>query len=160
MGTYQSRDRHHPEAIVVHDVAVLDAVGAEADRVLHGVGIRRVRHHPKLALLADRERGFELVLEQERVPVAVPRRAHDAAREVELDVVDAVLDLLADRFHEAVRPVALECVTRGEEVAAGRREEMAARVKARPDKLPGIERALPGNVHEAVRAGAAQSDDA
>ena len=117
------------DALVVHDVAVLDAVRAEADRVLHGLGIGRVRHHLEVALAADRERRLQLVLEQERVPVAVPRRAHDAAGEVQLDVIDAVLDLLADRFHEAVRAVALERVARGEEVAAGRGEEMTARVE-------------------------------
>ena len=119
------------DALVVHDVAVLDAVRPEPNRVLHGLGIGRVRHHPELALAADGERRLQLVLQQERVPVAVPGGTHDAAREVHLDVIDAVLDLLADRFHEAVGAVAFERMTRSEEVPAGRREEMAAREEAR-----------------------------
>ena len=145
------------DALVVHDVAVLDAVRPEANRVLHGLGIGRVRHHLEVALAADGERRFQLVLQQERVPVAVPGGTHDAAGEVHLDVIDPVLDLLADGFHEAVGAVAFERMARSEEVPAGRRQEMAARVEARPDVLPGIERALPGNVHEAVRAGAAEA---
>jgi hypothetical protein len=113
-------------ALVVHDVAVLDAVRAEADRVLHRLGIGGVRHHLELALAADRECRAQLVFEQERVPVPVPCRPHDAARQIELDVIDTVLDLLADRAHEAVGTVAFERMAGGEEVAAGRREEVPA----------------------------------
>ena len=67
--------------------------------------------------------------------VQVPRRPHDAAREIELDVVDAVLDLLADRLDEAVGAVALERMPGGQEVAAGRGQEMAAGKQARADVL-------------------------
>ena len=48
----------------------------------------------------------------------VPGRPHDAARQVELDVVDAVLDLLADGFDEAIGTVDLQRVPRGQEMAA------------------------------------------
>ena len=64
-----------------------------------------VRHDLELAQLAHFERGVEFVLQQERMPVQVPRGTHDAARQVQLDVIDTVLDLLADRLDEAVRPV-------------------------------------------------------
>ena len=133
VGTYQvSCFEQQLDALVVHDVAVLDAVRAEPDRVLHRIGVGRVRHHLELALAADREGRFAArPSSRNECRVAVPRRPHDAAREVELDVVDAVLDLLADRLDEAVGAVALERVTRGQEVAAGGREEMAAGEQAR-----------------------------
>ena len=86
------------DALLVHDVAVLDGVGAEAEGGLDGVGVGGVGHDGKLALSGDGEGGGELLLEKEGVPVAVPVGAHDAAGEVELDVVDAVLDLLADAW--------------------------------------------------------------
>jgi len=54
-------------------------------------------------------------------------------------VIDAILDLLADRFHEAVRPVAFERVSRCQEVTAGRRQEMPGRIYARADMLAGID---------------------
>jgi hypothetical protein len=51
--------------------------------------------------------------------VEVPGRPHDTAREVKLDVVDAVLDLLADGFHSTIgEPVnrVLEIDLDGDEV--------------------------------------------
>ena len=58
--------------------------------------------------------------------VEVPRRPHDAARKVELDVVHAVLDLLADGFDPAIRTVDLQCMARSQEVSARGGEKMAA----------------------------------
>ena len=89
----------------------------------------------------------------------IPVGPHDSARQVELDLVDAVLHLVANRPDEAVRPIAFQGVARGEEVPAGRREEMTAGVDARTDVLARVERALPGDVHEAVRAGATNPGD-
>ena len=43
----------------------------------------------------------------------VPSRPHDAARKVELDVVDAVLDLLANGSHPTIGAVDLKRMTRG-----------------------------------------------
>src|SRR5262245_18925062 len=142
------------DALAIHDVAVLDAVRAEPDRFLHRVGVGGVRHDTKTASATDCERRLELLVEQERVPVAIPGRAHDPAREVELDVVDAVLDLLPDRADKAVRAVAFERVTRRQEVAAGAGEEVTGREHPRAHVPARIERALPGDVHEVRSAGA------
>src|SRR4030095_2086676 len=105
-------------ALRVHDVAVLHAVSAEACRGLHRLRARGMGHDGEAALAADREGRLELVVEQERLPVPIPRRAHDASGEIALDVMDALLDLLPDGAHEAVRPVAFPRVAGGEEVAA------------------------------------------
>src|SRR5258705_5115782 len=94
------------------------------------------------------------------MPVPIPCGTHDAAREVQLDVIDSVLDLLADRFDKAIRAVALQRVTGGEEVASGCSEKVTARVDARADKLARVESALPRHVHVMVCAGTAEADDA
>jgi len=49
----------------------------------------------------------------------IPSRPHDTAREVKLDVVDAVLDLLADGFHPAIGAVDLQRMTRGQAPTSG-----------------------------------------
>src|SRR5436305_3287601 len=90
----------------------------------------------------------------------VPRRPHDAAGQVKLDVVDPVLDLLADGSDPAIGAVDLERMTRGQEVAARRGEEMTAREQPRADMLPRVEGPLPGDVHKGMSAGAAHPDDA
>src|SRR5690242_9042421 len=82
------------DALVIHDVAMLDAVGAEPDRILHCIWVGGMRHDLEAALPADLEGSADLVIEQERMGVEVPCWTHDAAREVKLDMVDAVLDLL------------------------------------------------------------------
>ena len=56
----------------------------------------------------------------------VPRRPHYAAREVKLDVVNAILDLVADGFHPTVGSVDLQRMTRGQEVSARSGEEITA----------------------------------
>src|SRR5437879_10589965 len=96
-------------------------------------------HDLESALPADLEGSTDLVVEQERVGVEVPRRAHDAAREVELDVVDAVLDLLADGFDPPVGAVDLQRMTRGQEMSARGGEEMTAGEQPRADMLSGLE---------------------
>ena len=94
------------------------------------------------------------------MPVAIPCRAHDAPGQIQLDVIDSALDLLADRLDEAVRSVTFECVARGQKMATGGRQKMAARIEPRSDELPRIECPLPRNVHETVRACAAKTHDA
>src|SRR3954454_23338445 len=126
-------------ALVVHDVAVLDAMGAEPDRVLHRIRVGGMRHDLEAALAADLEGGAQLFVEQERMGVKVPCRPHDAAREVELDVVDTVLDLLADGFYPAIGTVDLQRMTRGQKVPAGGGKEMTAGKKPGPDMLSGVE---------------------
>src|SRR5947209_12217126 len=76
---------------------MLDAMGAEPDRILHCIRVGGLRHDLEAALPADLESSADLVIEQERMGVEVPSRPHDGAREVKLDMVDAVLDLLAHR---------------------------------------------------------------
>src|SRR5262249_31758688 len=60
------------DALVVHDVAMLDAVGAEPDRTLHRVRVGGMRHDLEAALAADLESSADLVIEQERMGVEVP----------------------------------------------------------------------------------------
>src|SRR3954453_14933795 len=102
-----------------------------------------MRHDLEAALAADLEGSTHLVVEQERMGVEIPCRPHDAARKVKLDVVDAVLDLLADGFHEAIGAVHLERMTRGQEVSARGGEKITAGEQPRADMLPGVEGALP-----------------
>src|SRR5947199_9508700 len=81
------------------------------------------------------------------MPVAVPGRTHDAAREVQLDVIDAILDLLPDRADKAVRAVALERMSRRQEMTARGRQEVAGGEHTRTHVLTRLECVLPGQVH-------------
>src|SRR3954451_12494470 len=99
-------------------------MGAQADRVLHRIRVGGMRHDLEPAFAADLEGGAQLFVEQERVGVKVPGRSHDAARKVELDVVDAVLDLLADGLDPPIRTVNLQRMTRVQKMPAGGGEEM------------------------------------
>jgi hypothetical protein len=90
--------------------------------------------------------------------VPIPRRAHDASGEVELDVVDAVLDLLPDGAHEAVRPVAFPRVAGGEEVAARGGKKVPAGEEPGTDVLARVEGTLPRHVHEMRGARASEPD--
>ena len=92
------------DAFVIQDVTVLHAVCSQPDRVLDRFGVGRMGHHLELAQVTDLEGRLQLVLQQEGVPVEVPGGPQDAARQVQLDVVDAILDLLADRLDEASGP--------------------------------------------------------
>src|SRR5215469_11593013 len=148
------------DALVIHDVAMLDAVGAEPDRILHGIRVGGMRHDLEAALPADLEGSADLVVEQERMGVEVPCRPHDAAREVKLDMVDAVLDLLADGFHPTKGAVNLQRMTRGQEMSARGGEEITAGEQPRADMLSGVEGPFPCDVHEVMGTGAAQSDNA
>src|SRR5947209_1206575 len=139
---------------------MLDAMSAEPDRILHGIRVGGMRHDLEAALPTDLEGSTDLVIEQERMGVEVPCRPHDAAREVKLDMVDAVLDLVADRFHPPIGPVNLQRMTRGQEMSAGGGEEITAGEQPRAEMLSGVEGPLPCDVHEVMGAGAAQSDNA
>ena len=119
-----------------------------------------MRHDLEAALAADLKGGADLVVEQERVGVEVPGRPHDAAREIELDVVDPILDLLADGFHPAIGAIDLQRMTGSQEVPARSGEEITAGEQSRADMLPGVEGPLPCDIHEMMSAGAAQSDNA
>src|SRR3984893_9235210 len=90
----------------------------------------------------------------------VPCRSHDAAREVELDVIDAVFDLLANGFHPTIGTVDLQGMPRGQEMSARGSEEMTAGEQPRADMLSGVEGALPSDVYEMVGTGAAHSGNA
>src|SRR6516165_5720467 len=119
-----------------------------------------MRHDLEAALPADLKVSADLVVEQKRMGVEVPSRAHDAAREVKLDMVDAVFDLLADCFHPTIGAVNLQRMTRGQEVSAGGGEEITAGEQPRADMLSGTEGPLPSDIHEVVGAGAAHSGNA
>src|SRR6266436_7015896 len=148
------------DALVIHDVAMLDAMGAEPDRILHCIRVGGMRHDLEAALPADLEGSADLVVEQEGMGVEVPCRPHDPAREVKLDMVDAVLDLLADGFHPTIGAVNLQRMTRGQEMSARGCEEITAGEQPRANMLSGVEGPLPCDVHEVMGAGAAQSDNA
>src|SRR5215469_16190018 len=147
------------DAFVIHDVAMLDAMGAKPNRILHRFRVGGMRHDPEAAFPADIEGSPDLVVEQERMGVEIPCRPHDAAGEVKLDVVDAVLDLLADGFHPTIGAVNLQRMTRGQKVSARGGEEITAGEQPRADMLSGVEGPLPCDVHEVMGAGAAQSDN-
>ena len=68
-------------ALVIHDIAMLDAMGAEPDCILYRIRVG-MRHDLEAALPADLEGSTDLVVEQERMGVEVPCRPHDAAGEV------------------------------------------------------------------------------
>src|SRR5712691_2400079 len=108
-------------------------MSAQPDCILYRIRVGGMRHDLETALPADLEGSPHLVVEQERVGVEVPGRPHDAARQVELDVVDAVLDLLADGFDPPVGAVDLQRMTGGQEVSARGREEMTAGEQAGAD---------------------------
>ena len=99
--------QEEPDALFVHDVPVFDGVGAVREGCLHRIRVGGVGHHVVAALAAQSESGGKLLLQQEGVDVLVPERAHNAAGEVQLDVVHAVLDLLPHRVDETVGAVAL-----------------------------------------------------
>src|SRR2546429_156535 len=80
------------------------------------------RARPRL----PRHGNTDLVVEQERMGMKVPGRTHDTAREIKLDVVDAIFDLLADGFDPPVGAIDLQRMTRGQEVPARGGEEITA----------------------------------
>src|SRR5215469_14511165 len=138
------------DALVIHDVAVLDAVSAKPDRVLHRLGVGGMRHNLEPAFPTDLEGSTEFVVKQERVGVEIPGRPHDAAREIELDVVDPILDLLADGFDPTVGAVDLPGMTRGQKVPARGGQEITAGKQPWADMLAGVEGSLPGDVYEGM----------
>src|SRR5215472_9546607 len=50
------------DALVIHDVAMLDAMGAEPDRILHCFRVGGMRHDLEAALSADLEGSADLVV--------------------------------------------------------------------------------------------------
>src|ERR1700756_4341730 len=77
-----------------------------------------------------------------------------------VDMVDAVLDLLADGFHPTIGAVNLQRMTRCQEMSAGGGEEITAGEQPRADMLPGVEGPFPGDIHEVMGAGASHPDNA
>ena len=75
-------------------------------------------------------------------------RTHDPAGEIELDVIDTGLDVLADGAHEPIGTVTGQREAGAERVAGRGREEPAARVQTRADVLPRVERPLERDVDE------------
>src|SRR5215472_10385979 len=120
------------DALVIHDVAMLDAMGAESDCILYRIRVGGVRHNLEAALPADLKGGADLVVEQERMGVEVPCRPHDAARQVKLDMV-------ADGFHPTIGAVDLQRMTRGQEVSTRGGEEITTGEQPRTDMLSGVE---------------------
>src|SRR5215472_862901 len=53
------------DALVVHNVAMLDAMSAEPDRILYRLRVSGMRHDLEAALPADLEGSADLVVEQE-----------------------------------------------------------------------------------------------
>src|ERR671924_2188520 len=78
----------------------------------------------------------------------VPRRPHDAAAEIKLDVVDAVLNLLANGLDEAVWAIARLGEFGGEGVPGRCGEEIAAGKDAWTDRLPHAKGMLHPDVDE------------
>src|SRR3954469_2512714 len=60
----------------------------------------------------------------------------DATREVKLDMVDAVLDLLADSFHPAIGSINLQRMARSQEMSDRGGEEITAGEQPGADMLP------------------------
>src|SRR5262249_53533870 len=52
------------DALVIHNVAMLDAMGAEPDRILYRLRVGGVRHDLEAALPADLEGSADLIVEQ------------------------------------------------------------------------------------------------
>ena len=58
-------------------------------------------------LVTDGKGGPKLVLEQERMPVPIPGWPHDATREIELNVIHTVFDLVTDGLDEPIGAITL-----------------------------------------------------
>src|SRR6516225_5922067 len=112
----------------------------------------RFRQISKAARISSSSRN-EWVWRSHAGPMMPPER-------VKLDMVDAVLDLLADGFHPTIGTVNLQRMTRGQEMSARGGQEITAGEQPRADMLSGVEGPLPCDVHEVMGAGAAQSDNA
>src|SRR5215467_8912845 len=67
------------DALVVHDVAMLDAMGAQPDCILYRIRVGGMRHDLEATLVADLERGANLVVEQKLVGMEVQNRHHNDA---------------------------------------------------------------------------------
>ena len=150
---------HHVDAFVIHDVAVLDGPGVVADGTLDGVGVGGVGHDLHTALMANLVCGLQLIREEEAVPVPVPVGAHDAAGEVEFNVIYVVVYLLSDGEHEVFRTVTLLREGPAGSVAAGGGEEIAGCEDARAKVLSRGEGVPPGDVYPVFDSTATDAGD-
>src|SRR5215831_15359762 len=100
-----------PDTLLVHNIAMFDTVRSKADRRFHCLRIGGMGHHLIAALTTDSEGGLQLVIQKKRMPVPIPGRPHNAAGEIELDVVHTVFNLLANSLYEAIGAIALSGVT-------------------------------------------------
>src|SRR6202007_2520924 len=89
--------------------------------------------------------------------MAIPGGPQNASGQVELYVVNAILDLFSDGLDESIWAVALEGMSRCQEVAARCCQEVAGSEQARCDILAAVKGSLPRDVHVVVRPSAAQS---
>jgi len=110
------------DALVVHDVAMLNAMGAQPDRTLHRFRVGGMRHDLEAALPADLEGSADLVVEQERMGVEVPCRTPF---------------LICSRmaFTQPIGAVNLQRMTRGQKMSARGGEEITAGEQPRADML-------------------------
>ena len=58
--------------------------------------------------------------------MAVPEWPHDTTAQIQLDVIDTVFDLFADRFDESMRSITLSGMSSGDKVASSSSEKIAA----------------------------------
>src|SRR5262249_50179004 len=98
MADSQCRDIPHVmlqeelEALLVHDIAMFDAVRSQSYGGLDRLGVGSMGHDLIAALVTDGKGGLQLVIQEERVPVPIPERPHNATGQIELDVVHTVFD--------------------------------------------------------------------
>src|SRR5262245_46721780 len=105
-------------------------------------------HHRIPALLADSKRRLQFLRQQKGVPMPVPRGPHDATAEIELDMVDAVLNLLTNGFDEAIRAVAGFGEFSGKSVPSSSGKKIAAGKDPRTDRLTGVNEQLNDDMAE------------
>src|SRR6516162_3615290 len=123
------------DALVIHDVAMLDAVGAEPDRILHGIRVGGMRHDLEAALPADLEGSADLVVEQERMGVEVPCRPMMPPERLSLIWSTPFLICSRMAFTQPIGAVNLQRMTRGQKMSARGGEEITAGEQPRADML-------------------------
>ena len=151
------RCRQRGDAFLVHNVPVFHGVRPVLHRRLDRRRVGGVGHHRKLPLPADGESRRQLLGQQKRMPVPIPVRPHNAARQVQLDVIYPVLNLLPDGLHEPVGPVALPRLPGGQEMPPGGGQKVARCEHARAGDAAGVKNPLPGYIHKVGRAAAAHA---
>src|SRR4029453_18703680 len=150
--------QEQPDTLLVHDIAVFDTMCSKANCRFHCLRIGSMGHHLIAALATDSKGGLQLVIQEKRVPVAIPGRPHNTPGEIELDVVHTIFDLLTNGLYEAIGTIALAGMACGEEVTTGGGQKMTAGKDAGTDILPRIKGVFPGHVHEVGRASTTYAD--